>query len=43
MIVGINPIPLERVREKFTAVPVQMAALGDNGGLMGAMILAEEK
>ncbi len=42
MIVGVNPIPLERVREKFTAVPVKMAELGDNGGLIGGAILAEE-
>lgn len=42
MIVGVNPIPLERVREKFTAVPVKMAELGDNGGLIGGMILAQE-
>ncbi len=40
MIVGVNPIPLERVREKFTAVPVKMAELGDNGGLIGGAILA---
>lgn len=40
MIVGKNPIPLERVREKFTTVPVKMAELGDNGGLIGGAILA---
>ncbi len=43
MIVGVNPIPLERVREKFTAVPVKMAELGDNGGLIGGAILAMQK
>lgn len=42
MIVGQNPIPLERVREEFTMVPVNMAELGDNGGLIGGMILATE-
>ncbi len=41
MIVGVNPIPLERVREKFSAVPVKMAALKDNGGLIGAAILLQ--
>ncbi|HWO07527.1 MAG TPA: ROK family protein [Candidatus Paceibacterota bacterium] len=40
MIIGVNPIPLDRVRELFTAVPVQIAELGDNGGLVGAAILA---
>jgi predicted NBD/HSP70 family sugar kinase len=43
MIVGVNPIPLERVREKFSAVPVRMAELGDNGGLIGGAILAMQK
>lgn len=40
MIVGVNPIPLERVREKFSAVPVKMAELGDHSGLVGGAILA---
>jgi len=40
MIVGMNPIPLERVRERFSAVPVKMAELGDNGGLIGGALLA---
>ena len=44
MIVGVNPIPLERVREQLRArgdveVPVRMAELGDNGGLIGAVAL----
>lgn len=43
MIVGINPIPLERVQETLHArsiqVPVRMAELGDNGGLYGAAAL----
>ena len=43
MIVGVNPIPLERVCEKFTAVPVKMAELGDNGGLIGGAILTEQR
>jgi glucokinase len=43
MIIGINPIPLERVREKFDAVPVIMAELGDNGGLIGGAILAMQQ
>lgn len=43
MIVGKNPIPLDRVREKFSIMPVKMAELGDNGGLVGGAILAEEK
>lgn len=42
MILGVNPIPLERVREKFTAVPVKMAELKDNGGLIGGAILAAQ-
>lgn len=46
MIVGINPIPLERVTTTLqTLLPnpptVKMAQLGDNGGLIGAAILAE--
>lgn len=41
MIVGVNPIPLERVRELFSSVPVRMAELGDTGGLVGGAILAE--
>lgn len=43
MIVGVNPIPLERVQEKFTAVPVKMAELKDNGGLIGGAVLAMQK
>ena len=41
MIVGKNPIPLERVRATFTLVPVTMAALGDNGGLTGGAVRAQ--
>ena len=48
MIVGVNPIPIERVRESLIkqlimyphAPEIKMAELGDNGGLHGAMILA---
>lgn len=43
MIVGVNPIPLERLREKFSVVPVKMAKLGDSGGLIGGAILAMQK
>src|SRR3989338_97364 len=47
MIVGVNPIPLSRVRESFTKlltmypeVPViEMAELGDSGGLYGGRAL----
>lgn len=43
MIVGINPIPLDRVEEQLRArgipVPVKMAELGDNGGLIGALAM----
>lgn len=47
MIVGKNPIPLERVTESLARLVAQppvlkMAQLGDNGGLIGAAILAEE-
>lgn len=42
MITGVNPIPLERVRERFSAIPVQMAELGDNGGLIGAGVLMRQ-
>ncbi len=50
MIVGINPIPLERVAselaERLVMHPnlpaVKMAQLGDNGGLVGSAILAEK-
>lgn len=44
MIVGTNPIPLERVMESLRTrdveVPVKMAELGDNGGLIGAVVFA---
>lgn len=48
MIVGINPIPIARTEETlrsmlthYPKVPVlKMAQLGDNGGLIGAAILA---
>lgn len=52
MIVGMNPIPLERVRASLekrlssvypTAPKMVMAELGDNGGLYGGMILASQK
>lgn len=50
MIVGVNPIPLEKVSEtlakQLAASPnvptIKMAQLGDNGGLVGAAILAEK-
>lgn len=50
MIVGKNPIPLERVSAElakhlalYPNVPVlKMAQLGDNGGLVGGAILAEQ-
>lgn len=42
MITGQNPIPLERVRETFTAVPVKMAELKDDGGLIGAAAIAAQ-
>lgn len=51
MIVGINPIPLERVQSTLTALctdlridppPVVMAELGDNGGLYGASYLIRD-
>lgn len=50
MIVGINPIPLERVASELakhlsmspSVSAVKMAQLGDNGGLMGGAILAEK-
>ena len=45
MIVGVNPIPLDRVRESLTKLhtspQIKMASHGDSGGLYGAMILAE--
>lgn len=49
MIVGVNPIPLERTAEslakRLVMYPkppvVKMAELGDNGGLEGARILAQ--
>ena len=49
MIIGVNPIPRGRVEESLsklvlktypTAPKVIMASLGDNGGLIGAAILA---
>jgi len=40
MILGVNPIPLERVREKFSVVPASMAELGDQSGLIGGAVLA---
>lgn len=45
MIVGVNPIPLDRVQASLTklvanAPEIKMAALGDNGGLYGGMVLA---
>ena len=45
MIVGINPIPLDRVKEtlaKLTENPpaIKIAELKDNGGLIGAAIVA---
>lgn len=46
MIVGKNPVPIERVQTELTkllatsAPAITMAALGDNGGLEGARILA---
>ncbi|MEK7509667.1 MAG: ROK family protein [Patescibacteria group bacterium] len=50
MIVGVNPIPLARTAEslakRLTMHPkppiIKMAQLGDNGGLHGAAILAQE-
>lgn len=50
MIVGINPIPLQKTVESLAknlgaslnAPAVKMAQLGDNGGLVGATILAEK-
>jgi predicted NBD/HSP70 family sugar kinase len=52
MIVGVNPIPLERIEKSLSELvlktypssPVlKMAELGDNGGLVGAMLLAEQE
>ncbi|MFZ2887262.1 MAG: ROK family protein [Minisyncoccia bacterium] len=51
MIVGKNPIPLERLEKSLAArlavfprAPhIKMAELGDNGGLIGGMILAEQQ
>lgn len=43
MIVGVNPIPLDYVRTKFSAVPVKMAELKDDGGLIGGAILAMQQ
>ncbi len=48
MITGVNPIPLDRVREslqkRLTMYPkapdIKMAVLGDSAGLQGALILA---
>lgn len=49
MIVGMNPIPLARAEEElrkfvvmFPAPAVKMAALGDEGGIRGAAILARQ-
>ncbi|OGG72521.1 hypothetical protein A3A38_04145 [Candidatus Kaiserbacteria bacterium RIFCSPLOWO2_01_FULL_53_17] len=47
MIVGVNPIPLERVQSELAKrlsqpIAVKMAELGDNGGLVGAAILAQK-
>ncbi len=50
MIIGTNPIPLDRVRESLTerlslfpkAPVITMAKLGDDGGLVGAAILASK-
>lgn len=50
MIIGVNPIPLERVASELkrlltmypTAPVIKMAQLGDNGGLVGAAILAQK-
>lgn len=47
MIVGKNPIPLDRVKQTLTgltaSVPaITMAALGDNGGLEGGRVLARQ-
>jgi predicted NBD/HSP70 family sugar kinase len=46
MIIGVNPIPLDRVQESLTklvstAPEIKMAELGDNGGLYGGMVLAK--
>lgn len=46
MIVGTNPIPLERVHVTLVSLMrsppvVKMAALGDNGGLEGGRVLAK--
>lgn len=40
MILGVNPIPIERVQEKCPALPIKKAELGDNCGLIGGAILA---
>lgn len=45
MIVGVNPIPLDRVRETLATLmqnppEIKMAELGDNGGLYGGIVLA---
>jgi predicted NBD/HSP70 family sugar kinase len=50
MIVGKNPIPIDRVQETLVkmltmypkAPVIKMAQLGDNGGLVGGAILAEK-
>lgn len=51
MIIGVNPIPLDRIEKTLTemvlktypsAPTIKMAELGDNGGLVGAAILASE-
>lgn len=48
MIVGQNPIPLERVEKTLEKIigktpRIKMAALGDTGGLYGGMLLASRK
>jgi len=47
MIVGVNPVPMERVQEslgKLLANPpaIKMAELGDNGGLWGGVALLKQ-
>jgi glucokinase len=47
MITGVNPIPLGRVIDTLSSLMqkppvITMAALGDNGGLYGGMILAQQ-
>lgn len=48
MIVGVNPIPLDRVKETLAALiteppALKMAETGDNGGLLGGIVLGAQR